>query len=250
MKLKYAIIILAAVTGLTITSSGCGGGGGSSSRGAPPSYGGGGGTVFGAYVNGTDKWHIAFDDSALVTALNTVALPADNAGAVKQKTIQYIQQYYSGLAISFCTEPLEDGSTPAPGAEVKVDQLGPKPFNTIAVRNVGATSGLTGQAYQDLYDNEMIENDSSVSDVLGGQLGVFLDVYSHIFSSSVDVDNFAKFLAAIIAHEIGHSLGLVHNENGINIMNAKGCIDYAVTPSFAAEDISRLQNLLPGPGRD
>lgn len=58
-------------------------------------------------------------------------------------------------------------------------------------------------------------------------------------------------MAWTLAHEVGHSLGLVHTPGSPagSIMNAGASISPYVSYAFIAGDVSILQGDLPGPGR-
>ena len=65
------------------------------------------------------------------------------------------------------------------------------------------------------------------------------------------LDGFARSIAALAAHEIGHSVGLGHTSPAVDgsIMNAYSRIDPGATYAFVPSDRASLARALPGPGR-
>ena len=192
-----------------------------------------------------------------------------------------------GAAISFpALSPPEGGATPAPGAT-----QAPAPFlyNTMCLR-WGPSSNVVGTAWLDP-NNDSIEHDCGTPQ--GTALGVFpnriLGPYLAAFNNAItdspvaasDVeglramlqgaapqgsretdiwnvaDQFARVLAAVLAHEIGHSLGLGHSGGTAqppshgqgDIMNAALSVNPSVTYTFNAGHWATLLTDLPGPNR-
>ena len=128
---------------------------------------------------------------------------------------------FGGAPVSFQRTPPGFGRMPSiPGRpESVVDRVD---HNMIAVRNVGhispgyEESGTTGRASAEDARNVTIENNSGISDASGNPLGAYADalVYwwnrSSVPQSRRTLDNFMEELAALVAHEVGHSLGLDH----------------------------------------
>ncbi|MHC4662745.1 MAG: matrixin family metalloprotease [Planctomycetota bacterium] len=250
MRHLLVAIILIAVIALVSSTAGCSKSHKSSRDGGPPSGGGGGGggnVNFGDYVPGTDKWHVEFDQGALSQACQTANLSGQES-EVMSAALSQLGQAYGELQISFSTDPLSGGSTPPPGQTVPVAQLGPNPYNVMKV-----WSGNTGASGLSIIDssgsNGMIENDSGNSGMSGSQLGVFINVIADVYQSAHgDVNKFGGLIAITLAHEIGHSLGLGHDDASSNIMNSM--IGPSTSCVFSSQDTSELQSLLPGPGRD
>jgi hypothetical protein len=65
------------------------------------------------------------------------------------------------------------------------------------------------------------------------------------------VEALAQSVAAIVAHEVGHSVGLDHTENYIrgSIMNTVAILGPGTVHFFLPADLARLQLALPGPSR-
>jgi hypothetical protein len=189
----------------------------------------------------------------------------------------------SGLLISFPFDrPDAPFEAPAPGTwSPGADHR----YNVISVLH-GRHGGILGMAFADSQANDLIENDSS-----GGgtyELGVFGNQVAQTFNVAFQnltlpadpvraddeptlrdlihgrettgerarlirraADNYAKTVAMVLAHEIGHSLGLPHTpaiEHG-SIMNGGASVYPGAEYFFLDEDVARLRACLPGPGR-
>ncbi|MHC4662334.1 MAG: matrixin family metalloprotease [Planctomycetota bacterium] len=213
----------------------------------------GGGGNYGDYAAGTDKWFLDYDNAAFYSALTVAGIPAGDAANVKTAIMDYLNSYFTGVQISFAETPLPDGETPAPGDLAIWYSLPSHSYNTMAIRNLGIIGAVTGRSIRDISTlNEYLENDSAQASFSGEELGIFIDAYAEVFASSAmsGIDRFSRFLASLIAHEIGHSLGLDHNDDTTNIMNTSTTLSPALMPSLAAEDVTFLMSVLPGPGRD
>lgn len=189
-----------------------------------------------------------------------------------------------GLDVSFpFDEPLPPHTKPSAGTVLAAAY---NQFNVISFLH-GTADGVLGTAYLDDPDNGWQENDTSTSSA--GDLGVFTDEISTYFNftydnavllgqpvSSSDVarlkslfyatatsgdsrwqeirrigEGYARTLAAVGAHEVGHSLSLTHtvpSQSG-SIMNASAVISPSASYSFISGDVSDLQTALPGPNR-
>lgn len=187
----------------------------------------------------------------------------------------------SGLAITFPFE--EPGAGYAKPSAASTLSGSPVRYSQMAITH-GSTGGVIGTAFLDALSNNSHENDTTSGTV---ELGVFPNQITPIFNgaysntldnnpiTAADVDalkallyelpspggrytlirnigrGFARTVAAVLAHEIGHSLGLGHtspSQSG-SIMNPSALISPSATYAFTTADVTTLQGGLPGAGK-
>ena len=225
------------------------------------------------------------------TTADQIARACVQRGVLAQSNLLYLNNADGspapgGLKISFPYYELPSPPYYSP-ADGDVDAPAPNHYNVISVHYGDGASGVIGTAYTDSTSNSWQENDTT-STTSGGPLGVFVDEIIPYFNSGFAndalpgspvsasdvpaleailygtsnpggrydeirriVDGFASTVAEVVAHEIGHSLGLNHTspaQSG-SVMNASAMIGPGASFHFIPSDVTILQGGLPGPGR-
>jgi len=207
---------------------------------------------------------------------------------VKRTVLGHVQRFFLGhadggrdaasLRVSFFAAP-EGGIAPPDGAAFVA---GPMTYNVMEVA-WQPRDGVLGRAFLDAPANGNVESDAGVMAgglALGVDVAESSDYYGQVYGpglagapiGSADVallrdlhsglppsgpraqaihatvDSFAYRLGQVIAHEVGHSVGIAHNA-------APGSLLYSIVyftgppPAFLPGEVAQLAGALPGPGR-
>lgn len=187
----------------------------------------------------------------------------------------------SGLAITFPFD--EPGAGYAKPSAANVIFGAPTNYSQMGITH-GSSSGVIGTAFLDGASNGFHENDTSDS---SSELGVFANQITPIFNNAYNNplasnpvgagdanslrallfglpssggrydqiryvgQGFARTMAAVLAHEAGHSLGLPHTSpsQANSIMNPAALISPSATYTFTTADVASLRTALPGAGK-
>ena len=209
-----------------------------------------------------------------------------------RRTLAHLSSFYGngpdgnpmpgGLAISFVGPAgVPGGTTPNLGGSFPA---GPNRYNTICVR-YGPQTGIVGTAWLDT-NNNAIEHDcgnpgSTILGVFSNRMvGPFLTRFGlSLYTAPVTsadtaaldamllgqtppharaqaiydlADEFGRLLAAVLAHEVGHSLGLKHTSplgGAGDLMNSSIGVGRGIQYGFNGDHWAQLNQALPGPGR-
>lgn len=187
------------------------------------------------------------------------------------------------LGISFPFEELSGYLTPQSGGRAGAQ---PYAYNVMAVVDTGLL-GIFGSAYVDAVGNPELEHNAPGGEY---PLGVFVNRIADYVVQAFDdygpeltrqpvrasdiealksmlhdtavsgpraqaiqytARGLAKSLSAVLAHEIGHSLGLLHTAPSRlgSLMNYSTVVHEQATYAFLPSDLEKLRMGLPGPGR-
>jgi hypothetical protein len=200
---------------------------------------------------------------------------------VRRETLKRLRTFYGDLPISFPLDVPVGLVRPAAGSWLSG---GPGQYGMISVMH-SEHSGLLGLAFQDPL-NEVHESNTWAPGV--GTLGVFPinamslfnGAYNNVALGSAPVNEsdvpalhalvygllspggryeelrriglgLANTLAVLLAHEIGHSVGLNHSSPSSpgSIMNSQSAVSPSISYAFTASDLAHLRTALPGAGR-
>jgi hypothetical protein len=188
-----------------------------------------------------------------------------------------------GVAISFpFKRPKAPYTAPLPGTWATG---APGRYNVMSLVH-GSNRSIAGFAFQDGVTNERVENDTTSAD--HPELGVHVNQIAYFFNAGYQnntlpyepvspadepilralihgdacsgaraemlqwvIQGLGESLAGVVAHEIGHSLGLEHTTPSVptSIMGSSSAISPYAKLRFVTSDMDQLRSILPGPGR-
>jgi hypothetical protein len=238
----------------------------------------------GAPHAGGDCWWVDVNGTpgALDAVLSATGLRGDDARAnalaafyVHRAVLRSLRTFFADLPVEFPLDPPAGRLRPADGSWMAGTPTG---YSAIAIA-AGPQPGLLGLALLDGVANENHEGNR-------GPYGVHPDQVVGIFNASHDntrlphapvdasdvaaleslvygggtaggrtfeirriADGLGRTIAVIVAHEIGHSLGLPHQNSPGSIMSSQIGVSPSIPYAFTPEHLAQLRGALPGVGR-
>jgi hypothetical protein len=185
-----------------------------------------------------------------------------------------------GIPISFMANTLQGGSVQALSSAAAIAGSGNVAtpgfvgdYNVMIFRTSAGIPSLEttvfGQAIQDPSSprsNATIENNSGAINGIpasGNELGIFTTLHLNLWNalgvspSQRSLSEFCEELAATLAHEVGHSIGLTHTDgaNAVlsplteNLMSATAGFDLATVWGFDSATLLAMGGYMPGSNR-
>jgi len=186
-----------------------------------------------------EVWSIDLDTYGAEVAVTLTELDLDRI-ELERETLRYLRDYFDGLPIVF---------------EVGVAWGDPLKSSVCIRHGSGSNFG------RGFLDEDNTEADHNCGEPDGTEHGVFINRLAQIFEPFSEaeqltghdrVDLFARLLSMVIAHEVGHGIGLTHSEQDFgvgDIMKETPVFGAHVDYFFSEPARATLAtNLLFGPG--